>query len=333
MKKFPIKLDEKDRKILLALETNARQSNAQIARKAGLSEEVVAYRIRKYVKSGIINKFFIIPNFDRLGFTTYRVYFQLQGATPAMEQEVVEYLRDKTPCQWLGVCDGRWDVIGRISAPTLFEFNNIMDAFLARYGQYIRQKEVTLQLRHTWWPSTYGLSGGAAAKIPPHSVPKAVSELKHDAHDIKILSILMDDARMPTVEIAKKAGLSADTVGYRIRRLVQEGVITQMKSYFNREMLGYQHNQVFVRFYQNPEKAKAVVEYLNCFPECFFVSSMVGAWDMQFGIDARNSVEFHEMFGKIKERFPDAIRDYESLIVYKEYAPNPFEYFLREMKE
>ena len=56
---------------------------------------------------------------------------------------------------------------------------------------------------------------------------------------------------------------------------------------------------------------------------------MVGAWDMQFGIDARNSVEFHELFGKIKEKFADVIQDYESLIVYREYAPNPFKHFLK----
>lgn len=323
------KLDEKDKKILLALETNARQSAAQIGRKVRLSKEVVNYRIKKYLQSGIITKFFIIPNFDKLGFTTYRIYLQFRATTPAKEKEIIDYINAKMPCQWLGVCDGRWDVIARITARDIFEFNNMMNTFLEQYGEFIRQKEVTVQLRHTWWPSTYGLTKSPSRKKLKHEVPKSRELAKHDEKDLHILSILIEDARISSVDIAEKVGLSPDTVNYRIRHLVESGVITQIKSYFNREKLGYQHNQVFVRFSQNQKRIREFISTLNEFPECFFVSSMVGAWDMQFGIDAKDSIEFHESFGKIKEAFPDAIHEYESLIVYREYAPNPFRHFLR----
>ena len=318
------KLDRKDKKILLVLETNARQSASQIARKARLSKEVVNHRIKNYLRSGIITKFFIIPNFDKLGFRTYRIYLQFRATTPKKEAEVVEYIRDSMPCQWLGVCDGRWDVIARISARDIFHFNNIMNSFLEKYGEYIRQKEVTVQLRHTWWPSTYGLTEKPVEKTPKHEVPPSVEKAKYDEKDLRVMSELIDDARMPTVKIAKKVKLSADAVNYRIKKLVRQGVITQIKSYFNRERLGYQHNQVFVRFVQEPKGIKRFIAFLNEFPSCFFISSMVGAWDMQFGIDARDSIEFHKLFGKVKENFPDVILDYESLIVYREYAPNPF---------
>src|SRR3989339_736510 len=306
------KLDKKDKKILLELETNARQSAAQIAKKAGVSKEVVNYRIKGYLKDRIITKFFIIPNFDKLGFTTYRIYLQFHATTPKKEEEMIEYIIERMPCQWLGVCDGRWDVIARITARNVFEFNTLINLFLEKYGEYIRQKEVTIQLRHTWWPSTYGLTAGSSVKKPLHEIPDLVQEVKFDSKDLFILSELIENARLPTVNIAAKVGLSPDTVSYRVKRLAHEGVITQIKSYFNREKLGYQHNQVFVRFYQEPAGIKKFIAFLNSFPNCFFVSSMVGAWDMQFGIDARNSVEFHELFGKIKEKFADVIQAYDS---------------------
>ncbi|VVB58817.1 putative HTH-type transcriptional regulator [Candidatus Anstonella stagnisolia] len=324
-----IKLDEKDRKILLELETDARQSSAQIARKAKVSAQVVNYRIRQYLKGGIIRKFFAIPLFDKLGIGTYRIYLQFFATSPKTEQEMVEYIRDKMPCQWIGLCDGRWDVIARISAHDTFEFNATMDRFLEHYGKYVREKEVTRQLRHTWWPSTYGLTQKQRAKSPLHEVPTSVGVVKHDAIDLRILGILSENARMPTVEIAGKVKLSADAVHYRIKRLMREGVITQVKSYFDREKLGYQHNQIFMRLYPEQKGIKRLISFLNEFPECFFISSMVGAWDMQFGIDAKNSVEFHELFGRIKKEFPDVIREYETLIVYKEYSPNPFAHFVK----
>ena len=323
-----LKLDEKDRHILLELETDARQSSAQIARKTRLSEEVVNYRIRKYLKSGIITKFFAIPVFDKLGFTTYRIYLRFRAAPPAKEKEVVDYIIEKMPCQWLGVCDGRWDVIARISARSLFEFNGMMDRFFEKYGSFISAKEITAQLRHTWWPSTYGLAKTPKAKTPRHEVPHNVEQIKYDETDLKIVGILLDEARLPTVEIAKRVGVSPDTVNYRLRRLIKEGVIIQLKSYFNREKLGYQHNQVFMRHSPEPKRVQALISHLNILPECFFISSMVGAWDMQIGIDAKNSVEFHEIWGGIKESFSDVIIDYEPLIVYKEYAPNALNYYI-----
>ncbi|MFA5106188.1 MAG: Lrp/AsnC family transcriptional regulator [Candidatus Micrarchaeia archaeon] len=329
-KKSAIKLDGKDRKILLELETNARQSASRIARKARLSEEVVSYRIKKYIKQEIITKFFVIPIFDKLGFTTYRIYLRFGGTTPEMEREVVEYIKNEMPCQWIGICDGGWDVIARISARGLFEFNNLMSDFFLKFGGRIKDKEVTLQLRHTWWPSTYGLTSSPPRKTPQHEIPASVQPIGHDETDLKILSLLARDARMPSVAMAQLTGVSPDTVNFRIKKLLKEGAIMQFKCFFNRELLGYQHNQVFARLSSDPKRVRELVAYLNESPEVFFISSMVGAWDMQFGIDAKNSVEFHKAFGKIKESFADVIVDYESLIVYEEYSPDPFRHFIEK---
>ena len=322
------KVDEKDKKILLELETNARQSAAQIGKKVGLSKEVVNYRIKGYLSNMVITKFFVIPNFDLLGLTTYRIYLQFRATTQKKESEIIEYIKNKMPCQWIGICDGRWDVIARICAKDIFEFNNMLGRFLEMHGESIREKTIAVQLRHTWWPSTYGLTEKTEEKIPRHEIPTNVKLFESDDKDLIILSEMTENARAPTIEIAKKAGLSPDAVKYRINRLTKEGVITQVKSYFNRQKFGYQHNQVFVRFYQEPVGIKKFIDFLNALPECFFISSMVGAWDMQFGIDARNSVEFHEIFGRIKEKFPEVIREYETLIVYDESSPNPFRYFM-----
>lgn len=323
-----LKLDKIDRKILVELETDARQNASAIAKRARVSEQVVNYRIKKYLSSGLIQKFFAIPNYEKLGFTTYRIYLQFRAATAAEEEEIIAYVRDRMPCQWMGICDGRWDLIARISARDIFEFNRMMDAFLEKHGKSIRQKEVTVQLRHTWWPSTYGLGAPAREKSPRHEVPRDSPLVKHDNKDLKILAELVENARLPTVEIARKVGISPDAVQYRMKRLVKSGAIINMKCNFNREMTGYRHNQVFVRFQQNPEGISRFLAYLSSYQPCFFASSMVGAWDAQFGIDASSSVEFHELLGQVKEKFADVILEYETLIVYREYSPNPFRHFL-----
>ena len=46
-----------------------------------------------------------------------------------------------------------------------------------------------------------------------------------DRIDIKILSILQEDARIPITELAEKIGLSVTPCGERIKRLEKEGII------------------------------------------------------------------------------------------------------------
>ena len=57
-----MKLDLKDKKILYELDRNSRQSNKQIAKKVGLSEQVVGNRIRRLQEWGIIEYFFVKTN-------------------------------------------------------------------------------------------------------------------------------------------------------------------------------------------------------------------------------------------------------------------------------
>ena len=46
---MPNELDLKDRKILYELDINSRQSNSEIAKKTGLSKQVIGLRIKKLV--------------------------------------------------------------------------------------------------------------------------------------------------------------------------------------------------------------------------------------------------------------------------------------------
>ena len=68
-------------------------------------------------------------------------------------------------------------------------------------------------------------------------------------------------------------------------------------------------------------------QLISGFPNIFFAANVVGSWDMEIEIDAKNTRESHEIFSQIKANFDTVIRDYEGLIVYKEYAPNPLKYF------
>ena len=69
-------LDIKDKKILYQLESNSRQPLSSLAKKVGLSREVVAYRIKQLEQKGIIHHYVTVIDFVRLGYMFLRIFFR-----------------------------------------------------------------------------------------------------------------------------------------------------------------------------------------------------------------------------------------------------------------
>ncbi len=63
-----------------------------------------------------------------------------------------------------------------------------------------------------------------------------------DALDIKILNALQQNARMTTLELAERVGLSATPCARRVKRLEHEGVIDRYVTLLNAEQLGIELN-------------------------------------------------------------------------------------------
>ena len=87
------KIDVKDRKILYELDINARQSYSQIGRKVGLTKNAVANRVKKLENEGVIQNYYTVIDSFKLGYFVLRFYTKFQYTTPAIESEIIEYLK------------------------------------------------------------------------------------------------------------------------------------------------------------------------------------------------------------------------------------------------
>jgi DNA-binding Lrp family transcriptional regulator len=58
--------------------------------------------------------------------------------------------------------------------------------------------------------------------------------------DVKILQVLLEDARFSSRQIAKKVGVSVGTVLSRIKRMEEDGLIKGYSVIMNHERLGYE---------------------------------------------------------------------------------------------
>ncbi|PIU21440.1 MAG: transcriptional regulator [Candidatus Diapherotrites archaeon CG08_land_8_20_14_0_20_34_12] len=99
-------LDLKDRKILFELDRNSRKSYSEIAKKVGLSKQVVKFRIERMVERGIIEEFITTWNIGALGYTDYAILFKFKGATKDDENQIINYFKESNNVSWVVSTEG-----------------------------------------------------------------------------------------------------------------------------------------------------------------------------------------------------------------------------------
>ena len=97
--------------------------------------------------------------------------------------------------------------------------------------------------------------------------------------DEALLSLLREDARAPTAQIARRLGLSRTTVQSRIERLQRSGVIAgytvRVADEFERDRI-----RALILLTVLPKQMQAVVAALKTMPELRSLQSVSGPWDL-----------------------------------------------------
>src|SRR3989344_2227411 len=105
-----MKLDHKDKKILYELDLNSRATLNEIAKKVGLSKQVVDYHLKNLIKNNVIQQFYTVINFSKLGYTQYKLYLKFQNVNLGTEKEIINYWTQNKNSVWVASCRGRWDL-------------------------------------------------------------------------------------------------------------------------------------------------------------------------------------------------------------------------------
>ncbi|MFH0738171.1 MAG: winged helix-turn-helix transcriptional regulator [Candidatus Micrarchaeota archaeon] len=118
-----------------------------------------------------------------------------------------------------------------------------------------------------------------------------------DKTDRKVLYLLDRDARMPQNALAKKAGLSKESLHYRIRRLRERGYITKFYTIINTAKLGYYLFKMYIQLQNTTEETeKRMIEYLYSHPRYAWSCFSSGRWDMLVAVWSKDPIDFDDAF-------------------------------------
>lgn len=313
-------LDAKDMKILGALDCNARQANSQVARKVGLSKEVVNYRIKSLEKRGLITNYHAVIDTTKLGYMCCRLFIRFQNVNVTKEKEIIEYARNHKSVGWIVRTKGPWDLVFVIWSKTVNDFKQVCDEICFEYGQFFQNKIVSIatKIYHFKHNYLFGTTDYDYLLLGENDKQVNIDEL-----DIKILSMLSKEGRIPVINLSNKLNVTPNTISYRIKNLIKQGVILGFKTGINSKLLGYQRYKIIL-FLQNLTKKRisSLIEYLRCDPNVIYITDALSYSDLEFEIDVKNNEQLYEMMNKLRVDFADIVKDNEICLTYEQLGKN-----------
>ena len=151
-------------------------------------------------------------------------------------------------------------------------------------------------------------------------------KVKLDEKDKAILTILAQNGRASTVEIAKEIGLSRDAVKYRIDKMIKNTVIQGFVTVMNPPKIGLPfYSQVAISLLNlSLEREKKLINYIKEAPYIVYASKTMGRHDIYLEIFSKHPGHLNEILEKLREKFSDIIKDIEVTVIIKEYKWTEF---------
>jgi Lrp/AsnC family leucine-responsive transcriptional regulator len=119
-----------------------------------------------------------------------------------------------------------------------------------------------------------------------------------DTLDLKILTILDNDARRAYAEIARELGVSQPTVADRIRRLESRGIVRGAMLCVDHARLGF-NISAFVRLRAQPSHKHTLAETAQAMPQVIEMHSVTGDDCIVARVVARSVAELAEILQRL----------------------------------
>jgi len=319
-REIQVKLDARDRQILMLLARDSRMPATQIAKKVRLSRDAVSYRINRLVEKKVILGFFAEVKFLKLGFYAFDLLLQLDEKNPEKINMLVADMKSHPNVVNVTEYSDRWDMEIVFLAKSVLEFDRMLSEFGARYGDIILER-APLQLVKTYTISHVPYDIHYTSE---YSVPTAAEKEKLDGTDVEILKLLALNCRVSNYEVGNKVGLSPDAVAYRIKSLLKKGVIKEFTVMLNYSLLNYDWYTFAIRLRMLDQKNEAKFKaFVNNHPLIRRAMKTLGAWDLLLYVVTPSPKEFHALVKEIKTTFSDIIGNYQAWLASEELFFEP----------
>ena len=320
MKENTIKLDKKDKEILLELDMNARIPLTQLAKKINLSPQTTKYKMERLEKKEVIKEYTTFFDVSKFGYLYYRVYFRYENIKPEDEQKIIDYFKNNKNTIWMISTAGRWDLEVLFVARNFIHFNDLLKKCYEKFPGKLHNNITSVSIANYHHPRNYLLDKKSEFQVSYGGEPE---QIKIDKKDEKIIKIINQSARLTSTEIGEKIGLNYKTVQLRIRKLEQKGIIQAYRTWIDYSKLGSFYSKALIKLKKfTKEEEKKVLEFAKHSPNITYLITCVWPWDIEIEVEAQDNKTFLKILREFRELMGNLVVDYETLSVTEEHKLN-----------
>ena len=314
------KIDLKDKKIIFHLLQDSRQSFSKIGKLVGQSKELVSYRVKRLQNKNIIQKFTTIIDDTKLGFFGLSYYYKFDNVNPSIRDEMINLLVDSKFTRYVASTDGKYDMIVWYYLYNQEIYTNFYEKLLRKYRKYLAKQILTGDIDVELFPYDFLLSD-KERNIKQIKSKKSVSKWfvieKIDDIDISILKELSKNPTIKIIELAKNLELSANIIKYRIKKLIEKGIILGFSVIIDWLKIGYRYYTLEI-YLNDYEQKNNILKYLisNSFLVKIFKTYGHGV-DIKCDIIQQDIDHLRNTIRDLTKVFPNSIKNVDYFNTYK----------------
>lgn len=309
-------LDEVDKSILSALDTNSRSSIADLSEITGLQRDRIMYRIKVLQKEGVLSQCTAAINPGRLGLTVYKLYLRLER-NPVRQQRLLEFLQQSPHVFWICEGDGRWDLLIGTYHQSAQDFLDHLDTILDRFSDLIMLYQSNTLVYGEFYHKKYLTTSNQKSHFLIDENKRLVDV---DSKDLKLLSSLCSDARLSLKELGAILGVSSNAAKYRLERLEKEGLIEGYRTILGLHRIGFSmfKAQLYMRTF-DLKSVEELKQFCRSHPSITGFIRQLGEAPIEVEFEMESFHEYSIAREMLRERFSNLIREIATIEIRSQF--------------
>jgi len=324
-------LDVKDMKIMELVTEDGRLSLNTVASKVRLSREAVAYRIRRLQDMNVLRNCVAKIDMTRFYQSSYYILFRFRKTSPELHRQRIEALAASPYVMWVGSLSGEYDVAASFLARDTSDLLDFIRYLENQFTDLAYELMIYTREFKNSYKDIFRTSKGLPEPADGFMMRSfSKSKIVHpDETDLVVLYSLSKNANITNAELGRVTGLSAEAVRQRIKQLEHGGIITGYRYLINIYNMNMEIYAVYLRFENlTQQKEDGLRTYIQTMPNVYYSARLIGKYNVQLGISARDRFHFQDIIDELKNRFSEDISLCHTHIVFGEnkhtYFPPAF---------
>jgi Lrp/AsnC family transcriptional regulator for asnA, asnC and gidA len=224
--------------------------------------------------------------------------------------------------------EGSYDLVIIFSMKDVNEIYEFWERTLDRFRDYFESYNFSLYYKEQLYDYRFLLDVDKKSEERKKlSISSIREKIKIDKLDYDILSIIGENSRTPTIEIAKKLNSTASIVHYRINKLKEMGLIVGHRITIDCSKFGLK----FVKcdlFLKDRKSSGKIMKYMENNPYLRGRDMSIGNADIELTFYLKDISSLHSIVQDLSNKYPSIIRNYRywsDVKIYKYlYVPKQF---------